>query len=119
MKFYRLRQSTSMPPLQGLPLSTAFDPASAASYETPIRISLREVSLDASVKFAACLTHGLQRMGTAHCLNAECDGAIIKTTANCGAALRRIRQVEIGFDVWIDAICINQSNDDEKSLQIH
>jgi len=40
--------------------------------------------------------------------------AIIRLTANCGAALRRIRQVEIGFDVWIDAICINQSNDDEK-----
>jgi hypothetical protein len=91
----------------------------AASYETPIRISLREASLDVSVKFAAVsYTWATEDGDCSLSKRVECDGAIIKITANCDAAIRRIRQVEIGFDVWIDAICINQSNDDEKSLQI-
>jgi len=106
-------------PLQGLNSVRLLTLHPAASYETPIRISLHEVSLDASVKFAA-LSYTWTTIGGDCSLSkrVECDGAIIKTTANCDAALRRIRHVEVFCNFWVDAICINQSNDDEKSHQI-
>jgi len=106
-------------PLQGLHSVRLLTLHPAASYGTPIHISLREVSLDVSVEFAA-LSYTWTTEGGDCSLSkqVECDGAIIKITANCEAALRRIRQVEKSFDFWIDAICINQSDDDEKSLQV-
>jgi len=106
-------------PLQGLNSVRLLTLHPAASYETPIRISLHEVSLDASVKFVA-LSYTWTTNGGDCSLSkrVECDGAIIKTTANCDAAFRRIRHVELFCNFWVDAICINQSNDDEKSLQI-
>jgi hypothetical protein len=39
-------------------------------------------------------------------------------TANCDAALRRLRLKYRTRSLWIDAICINQSCDDEKSNQV-
>ena len=91
----------------------------AASHEMPIRISLHEASLDSSVEFAALsYTWATEYGDYSLSERVECDGATIMTTANCAAALRRMRQIKIGFDVWIDAICINQSNDEEKSLQL-
>jgi hypothetical protein len=47
-----------------------------------------------------------------------CDGAQVLITKNCEAALRRLR----GHDdrmLWIDAICINQSDDQERSSQVN
>jgi hypothetical protein len=45
------------------------------------------------------------------------DGKRYHVTANCHAALLRRRQRGVGC-LWIDAICINQSDDEEKSLQV-
>jgi len=45
------------------------------------------------------------------------DGKSYQVTVNCHAALERLR--EIGEKtIWIDAICINQKDDDEKSQQV-
>lgn len=39
-------------------------------------------------------------------------------TSNCAAALRRLRSGHQVQTLWIDSICINQSNQDEKSHQV-
>lgn len=106
-------------PLRGLHSIRLLTLHNAVSYETPIRISLREASLDASVNFAALsYTWATEDGDCSLSKHVECDGSIIKTTANCDAALRRIRQVKISLDIWVDAICINQSSNEERSLQI-
>jgi hypothetical protein len=106
-------------PLQGLRTIRLLTLHPAALYEAPVHISLHEVSLDASANFVALsYTWATEEGDCSFSKSVECDGAIMKITANCDAALRRIRRVEMVFDVWIDAICINQSNYDEKSRQI-
>jgi hypothetical protein len=92
----------------------------AASFETsPVKVLLGELSLDDCPNFSALSYTWTTEDGDASlskCL--ECKGALINVTANCEAALRRIRQVEDAQLLWVDAICIDQSNDNEKSLQI-
>ncbi|KAG6354818.1 hypothetical protein INS49_003899 [Diaporthe citri] len=39
-------------------------------------------------------------------------------TSNCAAALRRLRSGHHVQTLWVDSICINQSNQDEKSHQV-
>ncbi|KAF2765402.1 HET-domain-containing protein [Teratosphaeria nubilosa] len=48
----------------------------------------------------------------------ELDGKVFVTTASSEAALRRLRLVSSSRTVWIDAICIDQSNVDERSQQV-
>jgi hypothetical protein len=45
-------------------------------------------------------------------------GGVFKITANCHAALQRLRLPEETVTVWIDSICINQYDPHEKSFQI-
>jgi Heterokaryon incompatibility protein (HET) len=43
-----------------------------------------------------------------------CNGKLVSVTANLEAALRRLRQTTAGRSLWVDAICINQADLDEK-----
>ena len=47
----------------------------------------------------------------------SCDGGLIFITRNCEAALRRIRNDQ-DRTLWLDAICINQASDGERSHQM-
>lgn len=38
------------------------------------------------------------------------DGQSLNITANCAAALRRMLRGKLGRRIWVDSICINQSN---------
>ncbi|KAH6991489.1 heterokaryon incompatibility protein-domain-containing protein [Ilyonectria sp. MPI-CAGE-AT-0026] len=38
------------------------------------------------------------------------DGQSLNITANCAAALRRMLRGKLGRHIWVDSICINQSN---------
>ncbi|KAH9842096.1 HET-domain-containing protein [Teratosphaeria destructans] len=49
----------------------------------------------------------------------EVDGEAFVTTASSEAALRRLRLVTSSRIVWIDAICIDQSNVVERSQQVN
>jgi hypothetical protein len=48
----------------------------------------------------------------------ECNGHLKSVTPNLCVALRRLRLVDKEQVVWIDAICINQENLDERSRQV-
>lgn len=47
-----------------------------------------------------------------------CHGKALAVTQNCEAILRRFRQVDKMSYVWIDAICIDQSNVKERNIQV-
>ena len=46
------------------------------------------------------------------------DHSIIRITKNCQAAIRRLRLSEKKRWLWIDAICINQSSETERTHQV-
>lgn len=47
-----------------------------------------------------------------------CGGYEVKVTPNCHSALRHLKEKLGDFTIWIDAICIDQNNDGEKTNQI-
>jgi hypothetical protein len=48
----------------------------------------------------------------------KCSGALMPLRDNLSAALRQFNQIGLTMPIWIDAICINQSDNQEKSQQI-
>ncbi len=48
-----------------------------------------------------------------------CNGHHIGVTRNCYLALRHLRSINGSFQVWVDAICINQRDQDDKREQIN
>ncbi|KAL3419459.1 heterokaryon incompatibility protein [Phlyctema vagabunda] len=46
------------------------------------------------------------------------DGCIFQVTTNLEAALRRLRRSDTTLALWVDALCIDQGNDMEKSEQL-
>lgn len=48
----------------------------------------------------------------------NCDNAILRVTKNLDIALRHIRQPRSPICLWIDAICINQDDIDERNCQV-
>lgn len=48
----------------------------------------------------------------------ECDGRRIDVTANLNDALRYMRKPEGRFVLWVDALCINQDDLDERNAQV-
>lgn len=47
------------------------------------------------------------------------DDHLCEVTANLAAALRRLRRPDQERHLWVDAICINQADNDEKSHQVN
>ena len=47
-----------------------------------------------------------------------CNGHPLTVTPNCRAALLRLRQNADYLTLWIDSICIDQTSDSEKSVQV-
>jgi hypothetical protein len=54
-----------------------------------------------------------QKTGRVHCPN-----GIIPITENCEAALRQLRLESMPRQLWVDAICINQSSIKERNNQV-
>lgn len=48
-----------------------------------------------------------------------CDWRVLPVTENLYDTLVELRSREETVFLWIDAICINQKDEDEKSLQVH
>jgi len=47
------------------------------------------------------------------------EGAPFKVTENLKSALRHLRHSDIARTLWVDAICIDQSNIPERNVQVH
>src|ERR1700722_707916 len=52
-------------------------------------------------------------------LSIDIDGYQFEVTENLYSALKEIRRPNLDVTLWIDAICINQENDEEKGHQVN
>jgi hypothetical protein len=77
--------------------------------------TLIEASLDsASAYNALSYTWGSQDLSK----HIYCDGKILLVTENCREFLLNIRSKTESLALWIDAICINQKSEAERSQQV-
>jgi len=53
-----------------------------------------------------------------HAINARMGGARMYVRSNLNNALKKLRMSDKDIPLWIDAICINQSDNNEKNLQL-
>ncbi|KAE9373094.1 HET-domain-containing protein [Stipitochalara longipes BDJ] len=83
-----------------------------------IMISIRESRLSVSPSYEAVSYCWATEDGddSRNC-TISCDGTLIFITRNCEAALKRIRNDKERI-LWVDAICINQAGDCERSHQV-
>jgi hypothetical protein len=82
-----------------------------------IKISLLYTNLDQHPPYEALsYTWGDPKDTTL--ISCDEDGATLAVTRNCSAALRRLRSQANERTLWIDAICIDQSNMTECSQQV-
>lgn len=85
-------------------------------YEDPLECRLEEVSLkDVAIPFVAL----------SYCWNSAsadeeifCDGRRLKITQNLFAALRNARATNNPVNLWIDQLCIDQSNIIDRNEQV-
>lgn len=91
-------------------------------YEAPLRGRLRVVDLRQSPAFTALSyvwgapdppdrPDPLNRISCNH-------GREIPITSNCRDALKSLRHIYGGVTIWVDAICINQKDNEEKKTQL-
>ncbi|UKZ90442.1 uncharacterized protein TrAFT101_005461 [Trichoderma asperellum] len=86
----------------------------ATQLSDPLRCRLTEVSLAANPAYKA-LSYSWDAQTPSHPI--ECDGAMLRITHNCKAALRRLRSLG-DLTLWIDGICIDQTSTAERSAQV-
>ncbi|KAM6532795.1 hypothetical protein FALCPG4_005846 [Fusarium falciforme] len=76
--------------------------------------TLRAVDLRDSPKYTA-LSY---TWGESSNKSITCNGHYVAITDSCFKALSSLRKALGSFTIWVDAICINQMDNDEKSTQI-
>ncbi|PMD53980.1 HET-domain-containing protein [Hyaloscypha bicolor E] len=80
-----------------------------------IIISLKHVILDASVRYEALSYEWKSEEGSE---TVQCGSFSIAATKNLIRALKALRHPDKPRWLWVDALCINQEDIDEKSKQI-
>ncbi|KAF2015118.1 hypothetical protein BU24DRAFT_452001 [Aaosphaeria arxii CBS 175.79] len=91
-------------------------PATSELNGGPIRCSMLVADLDERPSFAALsYVWGAPNPIIDH---VYCNDVAVLVTANCYSALWHLRKSMGSFVIWIDALCINQMDDDEKAHQI-
>lgn len=81
----------------------------------PIRCFLKQERLNDRLDFQALSYEWKQEYG---CAEVHCNGFALKVTRNLVDALKSLRHRSKNRHLWIDAICINQSNEQERSIQV-
>ena len=83
---------------------------------TPIRYSLFEEELNEGCAEYEALSYTWGSSDDAR--EVACDSGALEVTANLHAALERFRLSDETRVLWIDAICINQKDSEEKTQQV-
>ncbi|KIN09170.1 hypothetical protein OIDMADRAFT_23873 [Oidiodendron maius Zn] len=92
--------------------------------DATLRGSLRVAHLHESFRFSALSYAWLDKEIETHTYVIECSlpssprRCLVKITINCHRALEQIRKRFGSVTIWVDSICINQDDDDEKADQI-
>ncbi|KAH3938898.1 hypothetical protein HBH53_243200 [Parastagonospora nodorum] len=90
-------------------------PASRST--APIRCSLQHVRSTELPKYEA-ISYTWGNTNLLHSLHMGGNGNFLKVTTNCFHALRHLRRADSDRALWIDAICINQMDLDERGHQV-
>ena len=94
---------------------------SKGSFDDPVHGTLMIAQLSSNVKFQALSYTWADAAGDDSHSEAIFLGPrwdIFMVTANCKAALRRLRRKDYDCMVWVDAICIDQANHSERNHQV-
>jgi Heterokaryon incompatibility protein (HET) len=84
--------------------------------EKTLQGTLKQISLDSCSEPFDAISYACGPAVYCECI--LIDGKKVLVTKNCHNALRHLRD-QFGLrTVWVDAVCINERNDDEKSGQI-
>src|SRR5882724_7888649 len=87
----------------------------AGSDESPIIVKLVTTDLNLATSYEGLsYTWGVVELTS----TITCDGSLMPVTQNLYDALRYLRQPDRERIMWIDAICINQKNDLERTQQV-
>ncbi|KAH4059143.1 hypothetical protein HBI24_242860 [Parastagonospora nodorum] len=90
-------------------------PASRST--APIRCSLQHVRSTELPKYEA-ISYTWGNTNLLHSLHMGGNGNFLKVTTNCFHALRHLRRADSDRALWIDAICINQMDLNERGHQL-
>ena len=82
----------------------------------PLRGTLRVVTLTENPEFAA-LSYVWGPWSSPR-NTISCNDFPLEITENCFAALRALRALLGSVTIWVDSICVNQGDDEEKAVQI-
>jgi hypothetical protein len=85
------------------------------SWDEEIHCRLRKASLDLNPEYEALSYAWGDLLHTKHI---HLDGHTIEVTSNLEVALRYLRRPSEELSLWVDALCIDQSDDSEKSHQV-
>ncbi|KAI0857761.1 heterokaryon incompatibility protein-domain-containing protein [Xylaria cubensis] len=91
-------------------------PLSGQSVDSPLRGTLRVVSMKDCPEFSALSYVWGSKADPPDIL--VCNGCKIEITSNCKDALQAVRKSQGGVTIWVDAICINQKDNLDKASQI-
>jgi hypothetical protein len=91
----------------------------AGERSSTIKISLREVRSSEKYEYEALsYTWATDDGDDCRSCLVQCGSKYIKVTKNCEAALQRLRYPEKERVLWVDAICIDQDNLEERGHQV-
>ncbi|KAH7119998.1 heterokaryon incompatibility protein-domain-containing protein [Dendryphion nanum] len=88
-------------------------------YSEPLKCDLTHVNLADNPTFeAVSYTWAIECGDTTLSEELQCGDQTIPITKSCDDALRQVRRKIFSRNIWVDAICINQSNTLERNHQV-